>query len=296
MFGFVKKFLTKIYHHVTSPLMALFGRSTIDNATLDELEETLIAADVGMQTTRMMLDRLRVGWRAGDIASGTALRDALQKELLAIATASKCEKEASVFVLVGINGSGKTTFASKLANLLKGQGKRVLLVAGDTFRAAATEQLQQWAERLGVDIVVGKENQDPASVVFAACEKFKRENYDCLIIDTAGRLQTKVNLMRELEKIMHSVRRHVPTERVVTLLTIDAMLGQNSLDQARLFDESTQIDGVVLTKLDGTGKGGVVFSIMHQLKRPVMFISFGEQLEHLQVFEPQQFVDDLLSA
>ena len=194
---------------------------------------------------------------------------------------------------MGINGSGKTTFAAKLASHLKGLNKKVLLVAADTFRAAATEQLQSWGDRLSVEVVTGKENQDPASVVYAGCEAYKQGNYDALIIDTAGRLQTKVNLMKELEKIRKILSKQLPDKKIATLLTVDAMLGQNSFDQAKLFKESTNVNGIVLTKMDGTGKGGIVFSITEQLKIPIAYISFGEQPDQLAHFDSEAYLKEL---
>ena len=196
---------------------------------------------------------------------------------------------------MGINGSGKTTFAGKLAYDLHKQGKKVLLVAADTFRAAAPEQLKQWAIRTGASIINGKEGQDPASVVFTGCEQFKSQGFDALIIDTAGRLQTKTNLMKELEKIHKIISRQLPNYTPCTLLTIDAMLGQNSFEQATLFNESTQLDGIVLTKMDGTGKGGIVFAITQQLGIPVAYIAYGEQPEQLKLFNAQEYVQELLN-
>ena len=171
----------------------------------------------------------------------------------------------------------------------------MLLVAADNFRAAAPEQLKQWAERTHASIITGKEGQDPSSVVFAGCEQFKMQNFDTLIIDTAGRLQTKINLMKELEKIRKVIGRQLPNHSICTLLTIDSMLGQNSFEQATLFNESTQLDGIVLTKMDGTGKGGIVFAITQQLGIPVAYIAYGEQPEQLKVFNHQEYVQELLN-
>jgi fused signal recognition particle receptor len=204
--------------------------------------------------------------------------------------------DSQVFVLVGINGSGKTTFAGKLAHKLKQEGNNVLLVAADTFRAAAPEQLTAWAQNIGVDIVLGTPNQDPAAVVFAGCERFKKENYDAIIIDTAGRLHTKTNLMNELAKIKRVITKQLPDKSITTLLTIDAMLGQNSFEQAKLFKECTDVNGIVLTKMDGTGKGGIVFAIAHQLHIPIAYISFGEQLDNIKLFDAQEYVHDLLEV
>jgi len=203
-------------------------------------------------------------------------------------------KPADLFLLVGINGSGKTTFASKLANYYKRQHKKVLFVAADTFRAAAVEQLSEWAVKLGVDIVHGSANQDPAAVVYQGCEKFKHENYDVLIIDTAGRLQTKTNLMQELGKIKRVIGKVLPDKDILTLLTLDAMLGQNSLVQAQVFNEVVSLSGVVLTKMDGTGKGGIVLAVAQQLRLPVVFISCGERVDDLKLFDSQEYVTNLV--
>jgi fused signal recognition particle receptor len=295
MFSFIKDTLSKIYTSVTSKVHALFSRESIDQGTLNELEQILIQADTGVKTTKKILAALQEKVRSGAISKGSDLQAALEQELLALLTQQSIA-QTPIYLLVGINGSGKTTFAGKLAHLHRAQGKRVLLVAADTFRAAATEQLTEWAARTGADILTGQGNQDPAAVVFQGCEKFKNENYDILIIDTAGRLQTKVNLMRELEKIRRVVTKQLPDTPTTTLLTIDAMLGQNSFEQARLFHESTQLDGIVLTKIDGTGKGGIVFAITQELGIPIAYLSFGEKADALKPFEATSFVQDLMRA
>lgn len=296
MFSFIKDKLKKIYASVTSKLGTLFGKKTIDQATLKELEILLLAADTGVKTTRHIITQLEQQWHAGTIKEGTDLKKALSLLLLDILDQQQFHDDQTVTLLIGINGSGKTTFAAKRAHELAQQGKKVLLVAADTFRAAATEQLAQWAKSIGVDLVTGTDGQDPAAVVFAGCQKFKNENFDALIIDTAGRLQTKKNLMLELEKIKRVINKHLPDIPITTLLTIDSMLGQNSFEQAKLFNESTQVNGIVLTKMDGTGKGGIVFSIVNELHIPVAYISFGEQLDHYKIFDKQQYVQELLNS
>jgi fused signal recognition particle receptor len=291
MFSFIKQKLHKIYTGFTSKLSSFFGRTTIDEATLHELELLLISADTGVATTRRIIDQLK----KQAPAHGTALRTVLEPILISILrSAGSYEDTAPVYLLVGINGSGKTTSIGKLAHQLRAQGKRVLLVAADTFRAAAPEQLTTWAQSIGVDIVLGTNQQDPAAVVFAGCERFKKEGYDALIIDTAGRLHTKVNLMHELAKIKRVITKQLPDVPVSTLLTIDAMLGQNSFEQAKLFKECTAIEGIILTKMDGTGKGGIVFAIADQLHIPIAYITFGEQLEHIKKFDVQSFVHELV--
>ena len=227
---------------------------------------------------------------------GAQLKTALHSILLSILNKNDMPNYTNqqIFLLVGINGSGKTTSIGKLAHFYAQQGKKVLLVAADTFRAAAPEQLAQWAQQTHADILTGKEGQDPASLVFQGCEKFKKEGYDILIIDTAGRLQTKINLMHELAKIKRSLSKQLPDMPIATLLTIDGMLGQNSFEQAKLFKESTDVNGIILTKMDGTGKGGIVFAIAQELSIPVVFLTFGEQADQIKQFDAQEYVTELL--
>lgn len=296
MFSFLKNKLGKIYSNFTAKVQTLFSKSTIDTQALDELETLLIGADTGIKTTRIIMGALLAKFERGEIPKGSDLKKALEQQLIDIVALQKNSNPVQVYLLVGINGSGKTTSAGKLAYYEKNQGKRVLLVAADTFRAAASEQLEQWAQRSGVDIVRGKAEQEPAAVIYAGCEKFVQDGYDVLIIDTAGRLQTKINLMKELEKIKKVLVRQLPQKNISTLLTIDAMLGQNSFSQAQLFHESTQLDGLILTKLDGTGKGGMIFAIAHELKIPVAFISYGENIDQLKLFEPQEYVKELIET
>ena len=294
MFGFLKNKLKKIYNQVTTKLQGIFSREKIDEQTLAELERILVEADTGVKTTKKLIHYLKAEFKSGKIEQGSQLKEALQIKLNQILQNNHINENAKVYLLVGVNGSGKTTFAAKLANKFKKDGKKVLLAAADTFRAAATEQLEQWADKTKTEIVVGSENQDPGSVVFQACSKFQDDNFDVLIVDTAGRLQTKVNLMKELEKIKKIVDKKMPEEEVITLLTIDAMLGQNSAEQAKIFNESTNVDAIVLTKMDGTGKGGIIFALKQELNLPVYYISYGEQLENFEVFDSQKYVDELL--
>lgn len=300
MFSFIKDTLSKIYTSVTSKVHELFSRETIDQETLKELEQILIQADTGVKTTKKILATLQEKVRNGTIEKGSDLQAALEQELLTLlaqhptSLLTEPQRAGQIYLLVGINGSGKTTFAGKLANQYRKAGKRVLLVAADTFRAAATEQLKEWASRTGADIVTAQGTNDPAAVVFQGCEQFKNGAYDILIIDTAGRLQTKVNLMKELEKVKRVITKQLPDAPINTLLTIDAMLGQNSFEQARLFHESTQLDGIVLTKIDGTGKGGIIFAITQELGIPVAYLSFGEKLDAMKAFNASEFVQDLI--
>lgn len=294
VFGFLKNTLQKIYNTVTSPIKALFARP-LDEQAFADLEVILLSADTGIKTTKLIMEKVKNAWQHGTLKDGQDLKALLQQELLALLEAQPFTDLNKVIVLVGINGSGKTTAAAKLGNLLKQQNKKILFVAADTFRAAATQQLERWAGQLNADIVIGTEGQDPASVVFTGMQKYKSGNYDAVIIDTAGRLQTKVNLMKELEKIKRVIATQVPDQKITTLLTIDSMLGQNSFEQAKLFNESTPIDGVILTKMDGTGKGGIVFAINNELKIPIAYISFGEKPEQIKKFDASEYVHDLLN-
>ena len=295
MFSFIKNKLQKIFSTVTSKLGSFFSRTIIDEAALKELEILLISSDVGVGATRSIIAALRKQIGAG-VTDGVHLKKYMHVVLLDILMQHRIPDvdKQQIFLFVGINGSGKTTSIGKLAYHYVQQKKKVLLVAADTFRAAAPEQLSQWALKSGADILCGKEGQDPASLVYQGCEKFKNENYDILIIDTAGRLQTKINLMHELAKIKRSVEKQLSHQSVITLLTIDAMLGQNSFEQAKLFKESTDVTGIILTKMDGTGKGGIVFAIAQELSIPVVFITFGEQSDQIKKFDAKEYVNELL--
>ena len=298
MFNFIKNRLQKVYQQFTKRMNNLFSRTIIDEATLKELEKLLIASDTGVKTTRSVINRLKQQVIEGTLQEGETLQTTLQTILVDILqkTVSYTVAGKRIFVLVGVNGSGKTTFIGKLAHQYAQEGKKVLLIAADTFRAAAPEQLTCWAEKSNTDIVLGKQNQDPAAVVFTGCQKFKDENYDILIIDTAGRLQTKVNLMNELAKIKRIIVRQLSDEPITTLLTIDGMLGQNSFEQAKLFKEYTDVHGIVLTKMDGTGKGGIVFAIAQELALPVIYLTFGEQLDQFKLFDADEYVTELLGS
>ncbi len=296
MFNFIKKNLQKIYNSITDKLGNLFGQSTVDEDTLKDLELILLQADTGVPTTKNIIKYLKDQHARGAIKAGTDLKLALHKELLSILAQHASTDNADVILLVGINGSGKTTCAAKMAYRARKQNKRVLFVAADTFRAAAPEQLDAWATKTDTAIELGHTGQDPASVVFAGCKRFNDEGYDQLIIDTAGRLQTKINLMRELEKIKRVIAKQLPDKKIATLLTIDAMLGQNSFEQAQLFHESTDLSGIILTKMDGTGKGGIVFSIADQLQIPIMYISYGEEPQAYKPFDAQAYVQELLEG
>ena len=296
MFNFLKNKIKKIYTAVTKQVSSIFNKNQLDEQFLKELSALLIAADTGVQTTNAIIKKLTDDINTATITTMEQAKAALEQLLLAqLATTKQSDPMPSIVLLVGVNGSGKTSFIAKYANLVNKTGKRLLVVAGDTFRAAATQQLAEWTKRIGAELFVGKENQDPSAVIFDACKKCKDEHFDHLIIDTAGRLQTKVNLMHELEKIRRTIHKQLPNQPVSTWLTIDAMLGQNSLAQAEIFHQATPLDGLILTKLDGTGKGGIVFAITHKLQIPIIYVTFGETIDDIEKFNPQEYVHNLLT-
>jgi len=294
MLNFIKNKLKKIYENFTDKIKGIFGQETISIETLKELEKILISADVGIKATKSIIESLKQELQKGTIEKGSDLKEELRKALSSLITTNKYSYDADIYLLVGINGTGKTTFAGKLGNWLKQKNNNVLFIAGDTFRAAATDQLAKWANDLHSDIIIGTENQDPSSVIFNGCDQFKKGPYTKMIVDTAGRLQTKTNLMKELEKIKKTINKQLPDKKISTLLIIDAMLGQNSLEQAQIFNESTKLDGIVLTKLDGTGKGGIIFAINQSLSIPVAFISFGEKIDQINIFDEQEYIHQIL--
>jgi fused signal recognition particle receptor len=293
MFSFIKEKLQKIYTHFTAKIGAFFSRKVIDEVALKELEIILLASDAGVKTTQAALDMVR----ATGVTDGEGLFRVLHTLLLQkLAECTFVQKDPEIILLVGINGSGKTTCAAKLASLYKKRGKKVLLVAADTFRAAAVEQLRAWAHTTGIHIFVGNEKQvDPSAVVFGGCQMFLKDKYDLVIIDTAGRLHTKTHLMQELSKVRRVIDKVLPAKEIEVLLTIDSMLGQNSFEQARIFNECIPINGVLLTKMDGTARGGIVFGIVTELQIPVAYISFGESIDSIKLFESRTYVDELLS-
>jgi len=295
MFTSLKNIFTHSTSFLADKLRTLFSHKTLTKETITELEKLLIEADTGITTTRLIINNLHKEFAKADTSEQFDLRASLEKQLNSFFPSQETPTDADIYLLVGINGSGKTTAVAKLAHMLSKKGKKCLLVAADTFRAAAQEQLAAWGKRLSVPVVRGTEQQDPSSVVYRGCQEYLKSKSDTLIIDTAGRLQTKTNLMSELEKIRRTISKQAPDKKVTTLLVVDSMLGQNSLAQAQIFNESTKLDGIILTKLDGTGKGGIILSISHELKIPITFISYGEQLEQLAPFNSQYFIKSLLS-
>ncbi|HEX8075477.1 MAG TPA: signal recognition particle-docking protein FtsY [Thermoleophilaceae bacterium] len=274
---------------------------TLDDEAWERLEETLIYADVGAATTARIVERLETEAGAGDLSGGEELTRRLT-ELLADAARAGDDRidlrpHPTVILMVGVNGTGKTTTIGKIAWHLRNElGKSVLLAAGDTFRAAAVEQLVAWGERAGCDVIRAKEGSDPGSVAFDAVEAARSRGHDVAIVDTAGRLHTQDHLMEELAKVRRVIARQLPGAPHETLLTIDATTGQNGLRQALLFREAVEVDGIVLTKLDGTAKGGIALAIAQELGVPVKLIGIGEGLEDLRPFDPDDFARALLEA
>ena len=273
----------------------------IDRATLDDLEATLIGADLGTTTTHEVLEKLRDKADRKQIKDVNELKRLLKEELLAILTSTssrpvtKVDGTPEVIIVVGVNGTGKTTTIGKLAQVFRAQGKTVLLCAADTFRAAAIEQLEIWGQRTGTEVIKTKAGGDPAAVLFDALQSATARKTDYVIVDTAGRLHTKQNLMLELEKMKRTAQRIVPGAPHETLLVMDATTGQNGLQQARQFTQSSGVTGIVLTKLDGTAKGGVVVAISRELGLPVRFVGVGEKAGDLLPFDPKDFVDSLFA-
>ncbi len=270
----------------------------IDDALLEELEELLIAADLGAAMAADFTNRAREEVMFGTVTRAGQLRPLFRRFLVdMLSTAAQplnLDHRPAVVLLLGVNGSGKTTTAAKLASSLKGSGKRVLLAAADTFRAAAIEQLERWGERIDVEVIRQAAGSDPGAVVFDAVKAATARALDVLIVDTAGRLHTKTNLMDELAKLRRVIERQLPGAPHETLMVLDAPTGQNGFAQARMFHEAIALTGVCLTKLDGTAKGGIVVRIVRELKVPVKLIGLGERVEDLQTFDPQAFVDALV--
>ena len=269
---------------------------SVDEDMLEELEEVLIAADVGIDASETIIEKLRDRIREERIRdpqdAKTALMDILC-EMIGEPEGLKLEKKPTVILVIGVNGVGKTTSIAKIAHRLKEEGKSVVLAAADTFRAAAIDQLEEWAGRVGVPLIKHTEGSDPAAVVFDAAAYCKAKRCDVLIVDTAGRLHNKKNLMNELAKINRVIDRELPDCGRETLLVLDAVTGQNAVNQAKEFKNAADITGIVLTKLDGTAKGGIVISVKEVLGIPVKFIGVGEHMEDLQNFDPRQFVEAL---
>ncbi len=300
-FSRLKEGLTKTRNNIVHGIDAVFsGFSSIDDDFYEELEEILIMGDIGVFAATEIIDRLKKQVKEQHIKEPAACKEflieSIKEQIQVGETEYEFENTQSVVLVIGVNGVGKTTTVGKLAGKLKEQNKKVLLAAADTFRAAAGEQLTEWAHRAGVDMIGGAEGSDPASVIFDTVTAAKARNVDVLLCDTAGRLHNKKNLMEELKKINRIIDREFPGVHRENLIVLDGTTGQNALAQARQFSEVTDLTGIILTKMDGTAKGGIAIAIQSELKVPVKYIGVGEKIEDLQKFDPEEFVNALFDT
>ncbi len=292
--------LTKTRNAVVSGIENVFlGYDVIDEDFYEELEETLIMGDIGIRASTDIIEELRKRVKDEHLTSPSQCKDVLietiKQRMDLGENAYEFENRKSVVFVIGVNGVGKTTSVGKLASQLKNDGKKVLVVAADTFRAAAIEQLEEWTKRAGVDIIAQNEGSDPGAVVFDACKAANARNTDVMIVDTAGRLHNKKNLMEELKKINKIIEREYPDAYRETLVVLDGTTGQNALEQARVFNEAANITGIILTKLDGSAKGGIAVAIQAELSIPVKYVGVGEKIDDLHKFNSKEFVDALFS-
>lgn len=302
--GFFKRLvkgLNKTRDSIVSGIDAIFsGFSSIDDDFYEEIEEILVMGDIGINTTTAIIENLKKEVNERHIKEPSECKqlliDSIKKQMAVGETAYEFEHRKSVVLVIGVNGVGKTTSVGKLAGKLKDQGKKVILAAADTFRAAAGEQLTQWASRAGVEIIGGQSGADPASVVYDAVAAAKARNADVLLCDTAGRLHNKKNLMEELKKIYRILEKEYPEAYLETLVVLDGTTGQNALAQARQFNEVANVTGIILTKLDGTAKGGIAVAIESELDIPVKYIGVGESIDDLQKFDSEEFVNALFDV
>ena len=301
--GFFKRLkegLSKTRNSIVDSFSSVFGASHIDDDFYEELEETFIMADMGYETTEKVIENLKERVKEARIKEPAACKELIiniiRDQMMVDESAYDFEKIKSVILVIGVNGVGKTTTIGKLAAQYKKSGKKVLIAAADTFRAAAIDQLKTWADRAGVEMISHNEGADPAAVVYDAVSAAKARNTDILLIDTAGRLHNKKNLMDELAKMRRIISRDYPDANVESLIVLDGTTGQNALEQARQFSNVTEIDGIVITKLDGTAKGGIAIAIQADLNVPVKFIGIGEKIDDLQRFDPSAYVEALFSG
>lgn len=300
-FSKLKEGLDKTRKGITDKIDDLFNNyGEIDDEMFDELEEILIMADVGMSTSMKIIEKLREELKIRKVKDSREIKSVFKDVIEMILNENNnvpfsVGNEPTIIMVIGVNGVGKTTSIGKIAHSLKSEGKKVLIAAGDTFRAAAIDQLKIWGDRVGVNVIHQSEGSDPAAVIFDAVQAAKARNVDVLICDTAGRLHNKVNLMNELSKVFRVIEREFPEAKKEVLLVLDATTGQNAIQQAKVFNEAAEISGIVLTKLDGTAKGGVVLAINSELSIPVKLIGVGEGIEDLQSFDAHDFVEALLN-
>ena len=298
-FSKLKENLKKTKEALDIKISNVFANNKNIDEIIDEIEETLILSDIGVDTSMKICNKVRDGLKKQVDKSENAIRNLLKQEMKNILNVENNTNilngnNKQVILVVGVNGVGKTTSIAKLANLLKEKGKKILLVAADTFRAGAVEQLDVWANRIGVDIFKGCENAEPASVIYDATRKFKEGNYDILICDTAGRLHNKKNLMDELEKMNRVLDKNLQNIDKNVIMVLDATTGQNGVSQINSFFKSTDVDGIILTKLDSTAKGGVVFSIVSELSIPILYVGTGEQISDIEQFNIEDFVEAII--
>ena len=290
-------FFDKLKQSLEKTKIAL-GITKVDENLLEELEEKLIMSDVGMTATDEIMQELKKRIKQDKIVDSQKVIEILKEQLEKILTKENnkinLEKSPAAILMVGVNGAGKTTSIGKIANRLRLQGKKVLVVAADTYRAAAVEQVEEWAKRANVDIIKGQENADPSSVIFMGCKKAKDENYDVVICDTAGRLQSKKSLMDELEKMNKVIDRELPNSSKETLLVLDGSTGQNAISQLKAFREATGVTGVIITKLDGTSKGGVIIKLAKDENIAIKFIGIGEKIDDMEEFNARDFVNAII--
>ena len=290
-------FFDKLKQSLEKTKIAL-GITKVDENLLEELEEKLIMSDVGMTATDEIMQELKTRIKQDKIVDSQKVIEILKEQLEKILTKENnkinLEKSPAAILMVGVNGAGKTTSIGKIANRLRLQGKKVLVVAADTYRAAAVEQVEEWAKRANVDIIKGQENADPSSVIFTGCKKAKDENYDVVICDTAGRLQSKKSLMDELEKMNKVIDRELPNSSKETLLVLDGSTGQNAISQLKAFREATGVTGVIITKLDGTSKGGVIIKLAKDENVAIKFIGIGEKIDDMEEFNARDFVNAII--
>lgn len=298
-FSKLKENLKKTKEAIDIKISNVFANNKDIDEIMDELEETIILSDIGVETSMKICNNVRDNLKKQVDKSEDAIKKLLKQEMKNILAVSNNtnildNNEKQVIMVVGVNGVGKTTSIAKLSNLLKKEGKKVLLVAADTFRAGAVEQLDVWAKRIGIDIYMGEENAEPASVIYDATKKFKEGNYDILICDTAGRLHNKKNLMDELEKMNRVLTKNLPDITKNVIMVLDATTGGNGVSQIKSFFKSTNVNGIILTKLDSTAKGGVVFSIVSELNIPILYVGTGETVDDIEKFNIEDFVEAII--
>lgn len=298
-FSKLKENLKKTKDAIDIKISNVFANNKDIDEIMDDLEETLILSDIGVETSMKICNNVRDNLKKQVDKSEDAIKKLLKQEMKNILNVSNNidildNNEKQVIMVVGVNGVGKTTSIAKLSNILKKEGKKVLLVAADTFRAGAVEQLDVWAKRIGTDIYIGEENAEPASVIYDATKKFKDGNYDILICDTAGRLHNKKNLMDELEKMNRVLTKNLPDITKNVIMVLDATTGGNGVSQIKSFFKSTNVNGIILTKLDSTAKGGVVFSIVSELNIPILYVGTGETVDDIEKFNIEDFVEAII--